>query len=429
MRKWIVFTMFLMLFTDTMLGLKFGFGMGLSVKNLFLYVLCMLLACDAAMKPGDIRLTDIDVQAPFLVLLGYAALTWGFQTVLDPAYDPFRGVVTLKNQLLDLYLFFVLFRFGPRSREEFIWLLRLVVGVLAASSLITLVDYLNLPDFGIIGTVKGRVEGPIGAANQYGAMLVFLIPIMVSLAIFSRGVPRVFWYVTIAASLLLLVATGSRGAYVSLVLGFVIWAWYLRRYLNQRHLLKGAGLGLIVIAIAAIAVYLTSGEVFEEVTRKTASGSIETASSGRWDIWTAFFGVMREWPLSSIGGYGRHSYEQSGIWKQAHSVHIDVFFELGLIGLCSHLWLFPQLLARTRRRLADALPLEKAIFIGYLYGLIALMIAIAFVQIPEPSNILWMVSGLIVGLQCYSGLLGASDNEVSSEPSRDAGPLRSALLR
>jgi O-antigen ligase len=421
--------MFLMLFMDTMLGLKFGFGKGLSVKNLYLYVLCMLLACDAAMKPGDIRLTDIDVQAPFLVLLGYAALTWGFQTVLDPAYDSFRGVVTLKNQLLDLYLFFVLFRFGPRSRDEFMWLLRLVVGVLAASSLITLLDYLNLPDLGIIGTEKGRVEGPVGAANQYGALLVFLIPIMVSLGLSTRGVRRVFWYVTIAASLLLLVATGSRGAYVALVLGFFAWAWYVRRYLNPRHLMRAGALGLIVVAIAATAVFFTSGEVFEEVTRKTASGSIETASSGRWDIWTAFFGVMREWPLSYIVGYGWNSYEQSGIWKQAHSVYIDVFFELGLIGLFSLLCLFGQLLARTRRRVADALPVEKAIFIGYLYGLIALMIAIAFVQIPEPSNILWMVSGLVVGLQRYGAPLGASDDAASTETSRDMGPVRSALLR
>jgi O-antigen ligase len=429
MRKWIVFTMFLVLFTDTMLGLKLGFGLGLSVKNLYLYVLCMLLVVDAAMKPGDVRLADLDVQAPFLILLGYAALTWGFQTVLDPAYDSFRGVVTMKNQLLDLYLFFVLFRFGPRSRGEFLWLLRLVVAVLALSSLITLLDYLNLPNLGIIGTFKGRVEGPVGAANQYGALLVFLIPIMVSLGLSSRGVRRVFWYVTIAASLLLLLATGSRGAYVALVLGFFAWAWYVRRYLNPRHLVKAGVLGLIVLSIAAAAVFFTSGEVFEEVTRKTAAGSIETASSGRWEIWTAFFGVMKEWPLSYIVGYGWNSYEQSGIWKQAHSVYIDVFYELGLIGLFSLLWLFGQLLARTRRHLVNALPQEKAIFIGYLYGLIALMIATLFVQIPEPSTILWMVSGLVVGLQRYSGPLGASDDTVSRELSRDVGPLPSAVLR
>ena len=402
MRKWLVFSMFLVLFVDTTLGLKLGLGMGLSVKNLYLYALCMLLAIDAAMKPGDIKLTDFDIQAPFLVLLAYAGVTWVMKSTFDPAYEPMRSMVTLKNQLVDLYLFFILFRFGPRTRADFMWLLRSVVGVLAASSILTIVDFLDMPNLGIVGTFKGRVEGPIGAANQYGALLVFLLPVMIGLMPRPGERWRVFWMVTILASIVLLVATGSRGAYVALITGSMMATFYLRNYLSSRAIMRGLVLGLIGTVVAVVIVMLTSDDVFFEVIRKTGEEDASKVSSGRLDIWTAAFRVMLEWPLSYVVGYGWNSYESSGIWKAAHSVYFDAWYELGIIGLLTLLWLYYRVISRTRAHIPGAGPDEARVLKGYLFGFFGLLVAMVFVQIPEPSTIVWMITGLVVGLQSFS---------------------------
>ncbi len=402
MRKWLVFSMFIVLFMDTTLGLKLGLGMGLSVKNLYLYLLCMLLMIDAAMKPGDLRLTDLDVQAPFLVLVGYALLTWIIKSTFDPVYPPMRSLVTMKNQLVDLYLFFLLFRFGPRTKEEFMWLLRGIVGVLAASSILTLVDFLDMPNLGIIGTHDGRVEGPIGAANQYGALLVFLLPIMVSLMPRPGQRGRIFWMTTMLASFILLVATGSRGAYVALVTGAVMGTVYLRRDVSPRLVMRGLAIGLVAAVAAVVFVMFTSDEVIYQVTTKTQRVDASEASSGRLDIWTAAFRVMLEWPLSYLVGYGWNSYEASGIWKAAHSVYFDAWYELGIIGLLTLLWLYGRLVVRSRAAIPGAGPEEARVLIGYVYGLLGLLVAMVFVQIPEPSTIVWMITGLVIGLQSFS---------------------------
>jgi O-antigen ligase len=394
--------MFLVLFMDTTLGLRLGLGMGLSVKNLYLYALCMLLLIDVAMKPGDLRLTDLDVQAPFLVLLAYAALTWFVKSTFDPVYPPMRSLVAMKNQLVDLYLFFILFRFGPRTEADFMWLLRAIVGVLAASSILTLVDFLDMPNLGIIGTHDGRVEGPIGAANQYGALLVFLLPVMISLFPRPGQRGRTFWLTTVLASFILLVATGSRGAYVASIAGAVIGTLYLRKYVSPRMVLRGLVLGLVAAVVAVAFIMYTSDEVIYQVTTKTTQVDPSRVSSGRLDIWTAAFRVMLEWPLSYVVGYGWNSYESSGIWKAAHSVYFDAWYELGAIGLLTLLWLYGRVISRTRARIEGAAPEAARVMIGYLYGFFGLLVAMVFVQIPEPATIVWMITGLVVGLQSFS---------------------------
>ena len=402
MRKWIVFSMFVVLFMDTTLGLKLGLGMGLSVKNLYLYALCMLLLIDVAMKPGDMRFTDLDVQAPFLILVGYALLTWFVKSTFDPVYPPMRSLVTMKNQLVDLYLFFLLFRFGPRTKAEFMWLLRAVVGVLAASSILTLVDFLDMPNLGIVGTFKGRVEGPIGAANQYGALLVFLLPVVISLIPERGRRGRVFWLTTVLASFILLVATGSRGAYVALIAGAVVGTVYLRKYVSPQLVMRGLVVGLIGAVVAVVFVMYTNDEVIYQVTTKTTQVDPSRVSSGRLDIWTAAFQVMLEWPLSYVVGYGWNSYESSGIWKAAHSVYFDAWYELGIIGLVALVWLYVRVVVRARASIAGASPEVARVMLGYVYGLIGLLVAMVFVQIPEPATIVWMITGLVVGLQSFS---------------------------
>jgi hypothetical protein len=129
-RRLLIYSMFFLLFADTALGVGLGVGLGLSVKNLYLYGLCGLLLVDAALRPGGFRFSDLDIQVPFLLLILYAVITWSVKTMVDPGYSAMRGGITLKNQLVDLYLFFLVFRFGLSGLADYQWMLNQLHSIL-----------------------------------------------------------------------------------------------------------------------------------------------------------------------------------------------------------------------------------------------------------------------------------------------------------
>lgn len=395
MRKWLIFSMFVVLLADTMLGIGLGFGLGLSVKNLYLYALCGVVAVDAALRPGGIRVTDFNVHGPFVALIVYATASWVVKSLFAPEYRTVQGAVTLKSQLVDLYLFYLVFRYGVGTRQEFRWLLRAVLGVLLATSLLTLLDYLNLPDLGLVGSFKGRVEGPVGAANQYGALLAFLLPIAVAGVPDKHSAYRRLWWLGLLASLYLFVATGSRGAYVALVLSGIITAIWVRHDVHSGALVRYGLLASILLGAAILAAALLSQEVLDQVTTKTTG---EDISSGRSLIWRAALLIMSERPLSFIVGNGWNAFASSGIWKSAHSVYIDAFYELGGIGLLLLLWLLAAVVLHSRRTIRSSGTDDSRIFVGHLCGMLAFCAAMAFVEVPVPANLVWMINGLVGGL-------------------------------
>ncbi len=396
----LLYLMFLVLMIDLMPGLGLGFGLGLSAKNLFLYLLLILIAIRIALQPSGLRLVDLDIHIPYLVLMAYAALTWAISTIFDPTYNSIRGAISFKNQLVDLYLFFFVFRYGIHRSEDYIWLLKAILVTLIISSLITLIDFFNIPDLGIIGEHKGRLEGPIGAANQYGALLAFLIPVCIGfMPRDTKRIGRYFWVTGILIMAALLVATGSRGALVAIIGGSILSVIYLRHYLNMRLVITYGTLSLILLVAVAAVVLIVYPELAQERLEKTTSGSLETASSGRLSIWRAALLVMLEWPVSFLVGYGWNAYEASGIWKSAHNEYLDRMFELGTIGLSINLYLLYVLVSRTRRLLSDSSENMRRLQIGYIFAVLIMFVDIFFVAIPDPWTVIWVITGLLFGLQ------------------------------
>ena len=417
LRKLLLVVLFIVLLTDMTPNLRVGILPGLSGKNLLLYIVVFTILVRMATNSRDLRFSELDVHAPFILMIIYAMFTIVIASMLSPAFSMLRGVVTLKNQLVDLYLFMFVFRYGLERREDFLSVLRFVIVTMLVLSIVTLIDFLNIPDLGWIGTYNGRIEGPIGAANQYGALLVFLLPI--SIAAFSptlRGWRKWFWWFGIFVMGVLLVATGSRGALAALVLGSAIGAFILRRYVDMRQVAKiGAavfGIFLVIILIYA----LLNPEFLLERFEKTTSDNIYVASSGRLEIWTAAILVMLEWPWSFLVGYGWNSFDASGIWKAAHNEYVDRLYELGLIGLSLYIWLLYQITTRARRRLATADPELRRILIGYVFSMSTVLVSIFFAALPDPWTIIWVITGLIMGLQAMPALSSEEADQRNGAP-------------
>ena len=404
-RRFLLYSMFIVLMIDNTPNMGIGFGLGLSAKNLYLYSLVLLIGIRAVTSPAGLRIVDLDIHVPYWMMMLYATLTWGILSIADPTYSIFRGALTVKNQLIDLYLFMFAFRYGIESKSDYLSLLRAIIITLFVTSFITLIDYLNIPDLGIIGSHQGRIEGPIGAANQYGALLAFLIPLTIACmpAKQSRA-GRWFWQAGVLISAILLIATGSRGAFLSIIAGSFFGVIYLRNFLNMRQVLRFAAIAFLIAILLFAAFAIFNFDFLMQRFEKTASESLGRASSGRVDIWRAAILVMLEWPMSFIVGYGWNAYESSGIWKSAHNEYLDRWYEMGIIGVVLYVAVLRAMVARVRKRLNDMPDEICRIMIGYTFGMMMTYVNLFFVAIPDPWTVIWMVTGLVMGLQATSSV-------------------------
>jgi len=401
-RRMLLLLMFIVLVIDSIPGFGLGVGPGLSAKNLFLYLLIILISIRATTNPAGLRFVDLNIHVPFLVLIVYAAATWGVASTFNPAYDTMKGAMTLKNQLVDYYLFWFAFCYGVEKKEDFLKLMRSIVAIMMCISAFTLIDFLNIPDLGIVGTYKGRLEGPFGSANQYGALQAFLLPLSIVMTPADGGVlRRLSWRIGTLIIAALLIATGSRGAYVATIVGAVLGVIFLRRWIDMKAALRATGIaflaGFLLLALFAIFNF----EFLLERFGKTTSGNIYSASSGRIEIWTAALSVMVEWPLSYLFGYGWNAYDLSGIWKSAHNEYLDKLFELGTIGLTLFMIVLAAVPVSVRRILDDTSDDDRRMLIGFVFSMLIVLVDIFFVSLPDTWPVIWAVAGLVSGLVAF----------------------------
>jgi hypothetical protein len=99
--------------------LELSLGPGLSLKNALLYVLFMGLFFRTIIE--GVRSVDMPaVHAGFLVLVGYAILTWLMAGLLIEydGYDLIDSAISLKSELADFALLFLVAFHGTRNLND-----------------------------------------------------------------------------------------------------------------------------------------------------------------------------------------------------------------------------------------------------------------------------------------------------------------------
>lgn len=428
-RKALLYVLLTVLLVDMGSGLGIGIGTGLSGKNVLLYILVIAIGIQAVTNSRGLQFFDLDVHARFLSLIAYAMVTIFVASAFSPMYDGLRGVITLKNQLVDLYLFMFVYRYGIERRVDYVSFLRFIVVTMMFLSFISLIDFLNIPDLGLIGTHKGRIEGPFGSANQYGALLAFMLPITITtIRPNMRKWKKWLWWSGVVITAGLLLATGSRGAFVSTVVGSVIGVILLRRFLDMRQVARFAAIAFGLLVVFVIVFMVFNADLLLSRLEKTTSGNIYVASAGRLEIWTAALLIMLEWPLSFLVGNGWNSFGSSGIWKSAHNEYMDRFYELGIIGLALFVSLLFTVTNRVRSRIAKADTELRRMLIGYVFAMSIVVVNIFFSGLPDSWTIIWIVSGLILGLQATIGTELPAVETASDESSGEESGIMASVV-
>ena len=395
MIRYLLILLYLIAVLEATLELGLGLGPGLSAKNLLLYALVFTVLARAVLTNTKIYIPLAEIQVVFVLLVTYAALSWTLNSLFNPIYPSFEGFKTLKSELVDNLLFFAVFFFGPNNYKDAKNIFLFALHLIAILSILAIVDTLGIIDFGFMGRdADGRVRGPIGESNQYGAFMVFFVPLFASMALGSKGIARVAWWIVFFCGFGLLVVTGSRGAYLGIVVGAIIGMKFVIPYFDRRRMVRTASKLGAVLAVMAIAIAIPNIELVTKRVEQSVSTDADEMSSGRSSIWRATIQVQSEQPLSFIVGRGWNSHANSGIWKSAHNTYLLILFELGAIGLLLFGRLMWSVIAQVRVLVHRTDGKERVLMSGVAFGLFGVLTSIMFVELSIPWFYIWSFLGM-----------------------------------
>jgi len=425
-RRGLLLGLFLVLMSDEMFGWGLGLGTGLSIKNAFLYLLITLLLFETALLRRRGAPEALRIQVPFILLILWACYSWISNTLLDlgVGYKAVASFIALKGFLIDHYLFFAAFFLATPTRRDAMWLIHWIMVFLIAANFLTVIDVYNVPDLGIIRQIDdGRVSGPLGEPNQYGAFVAMFLPILISLLPGTTGMKRLVYAFGVLLFAWVLLLTVSRGAFVGLLCGAGLAAVLLRRYLDARVLAAvGVGAGLVMIAALVLI-----GEEFVELLQSRTAAVTEGAdafemSSGRTWIWMNALLLQIDRPSSFLLGYGWNTFLSLNPLN-SHNTYLTYLFELGVPGLLLYLALLYGVLRTATGAMTRSA--DRAMTAGFIVGFSAVAVAVFFVNLAEPWYFIWAYVGVAMRVAVGDrGVVERAPPRLRREPLGPPAPVR-----
>ena len=419
MKGFLLTLLLVVILAATTFGLDLGLAPGLSIKNAFIYLIFVIYLIETAVF-RNIQLELPSILVLFAVFIGYCILSWAIAAFLiQPTYyEPIDTMISLKNQRVDHLIVFLLFFFGAQSKAEALRLIRVILWMLIFGNIITVMDGFNIPDLGIIHQREdGRLGGPMGESNQYGALLAFSLPGIIALVV-DKGTNRLVAVGASFFSILAFLVASSRGATVGLLAGGAFFAVFLKAVVSTRKIVIGAILS--IVAITAMITLFFNTELFDSlVTRffENTSGDARNISSGRSHIWTLAFERMLDHPLSFVTGFGWDSYDHMrGFTRNTHNVYLNILFNLGLPALLIYLALLGNILMTCRRAIWVSEGDVRLYLQAFVLGFAALSVAVFFVDLYAPWIFIWAYTGLIIRLAVESAKSAERDVSENEEP-------------
>ena len=402
-------------------------GPGLSVKNAVLYMAAMAFMLRMVVQ-GGFKFTLPRLHGAFAFLIGYALLSVLY-LVLIVKWEDYRvlpAVISLKSNLIDHFLFFAVCYYGAQTTSDALRVLRILMYVVVASSIITVVNALGLMTIGAmeIGD-NGRVEGALGEPNQYASFLATMIPPLVAaFATSRRAIGKLFWAGGILLSLVAMIMTVSRGGMLALLLASLWGTFYFRRYLPVGRIVT-AGVVCLALVLIFAALSGTYGHLLHERVIGQTFVTTGDMSSGRSEIWGSAINRMMESPWTLLTGFGWFAYESMGFRYATHNAYLLLWFNLGIVGTLAFVLILAQVFRTASKAAVVASPEARPHVIGFAVGVVALSVAIFFVNLIGPWSYIWSLVGLctrlaVNELSAHKQVL--ADTPVATTPSESRNP-------
>jgi hypothetical protein len=369
---------------------------GLSAKNLVIYMLATFLALRLVIGRTSV-MAGSRMQGAFILQIAYAVFTFLIAALVIKyqGYDLVDSGIKLKAQLVDYFIFFLVFLFGVRTLQDGVTVLKWLLFGAVFANLATILDTVGLINLGYQERLDGRTQGALGESNQYAAYIVLFLPGLIAAAVSSRGFKRLAWLIGTLISCAALVMTASRGAFVGLVIACAVGAYIYRHYVSYS---RAAGwiLGSLVVLVVFLSFSKYGGLLTERVLGQTTSIDATEASSGRTEIWAGLLATMFAHPITLLTGFGWNVYWSMPFHFSPHNHYLALWFNLGLLGLFTGCYLLFGAIARARRASLRAQPPVRGQLIAFVLGGIAICGAVFFVDLYEPWYYFWVYTGVVM---------------------------------
>ncbi len=399
--RWILVLLIGVIALSDIMSWPLSLGPGLSVKNAVLYAGMFALTFRAVLRGvRGIELPALHMIFGFWVF--YAMVTWvlAAKFIKYPHYELIANAITLKADLIDSVLFFLLAFHVLSTKEDVVLGFKAVAAAIGIASLATLLDVAHITHLGINmgsrGAEEGRVFGVFGHANDTAALIDFLLPISVAVALSGKGFQRLIWIGGAFASLAVLLLTVSRGAYVGAVVGG-LWAAYLcRRMIPLQKILAWGFVGIAVILAAVTVLGLAIPDIGHLITGRLTGGGIsaDEMSSGRTVLWMEVIGRMMDKPITLLTGYGWDVYWVMPFRYATHNYYLNLWFNLGLVGVGSFVAALVVGVHNARHAAEEGLKELQNYNVAFVFGLLMLTVAVFFGNIGGHWQFVWIYYGI-----------------------------------
>jgi hypothetical protein len=403
--RWLFLALILAFIAGDALGMQMSLFTGFSVKNAILYAIGFTLVFRTALS-GGVKVDLLSLHVIFFLLIGYAGLMWviAFGVVHYPGYGMFSGLVTLKTKLIDPALMLFAAFYGLRTLDDAKWLIGALLLAIGAANLATLADSVGLLHLGMKvgekGPEAGRVFGAFGHANDTGTLIVTVLPGMVAMMVLNQRFHRLVWCGCILVSLMVLILTVSRGAFVGLIVGTIWAAFMLRRYIPTQKFVAWGVLAIVGILLAVLIAGLVNQQIGDVIAQRVLGQSqsvdMGEVSSGRTQIWAELLDRMVRTPITLLTGFGWDVYFVMPFRYAPHNHYLNTYFNLGIPGLSLFLYIMWRIVRIARGAVDRADEATQPHVLAFIFGMLALLISIIFADLYDPWSYIWLYVGAMM---------------------------------
>ncbi len=195
---------------------------------------------------------------------------------------------------------------------------------------------------------QGYFSGPFRDVGNFADYMAIQTLIAIyALMRFDVSRIRIFWFVILAGNMAFLVAAGSRGGLVALVIGLVVFLFLFRKELGMRKMLTWVATGSLVFVVAAyVIVQFTAYNIlFEKFEGTEFDHGVPDTRQGWFEIWDQVVAkpVLGHGPRLRLQNEGYRRIPGYTTIPYPHNAYMFLMATMGLVGLSAYLWYFSAL--------------------------------------------------------------------------------------
>jgi O-antigen ligase len=313
-----------------------------------------------------------------------------------------------------LYYIIVLYVVNLTAYKTLVWGW-LFVGLFYSS--IAIIQYFGglqlTPDPGVLESEYSRVSGLSGSPNSYArfmSLTAFLMLGLFQVSWMKKGFNRTAVSLCLFLSLLTIILTLSRSAFIGLLAGTV---FFCIKYIKKISPAKIIIFTLVICVLILIGIYAGIG--FEKRLSSMLTFYEDLAWSSRVQIWDAAWQAFSKTYGIGIGLGGLESEfykyyvpitKKGDAPPLSHSLYLDILVHFGIMGIILFVWAGIRLFHFTMRSLKSIdTDMQKVLF-AMASGLIGVLLSVSI-----SGELLLLDIWLYVGLMVATALVGMQEKQ------------------